>query len=93
MPVILATQEAEIRKITVQSQPKQIVCETLSPKYPSQRWASGVDHVVGPEFKPQYGKKKKSILFNIIAEYTYFRISIYHIDRNRNFLSLISELC
>jgi hypothetical protein len=30
MPVILATQEAEIRRIMVQSQPSQIVCETLS---------------------------------------------------------------
>jgi hypothetical protein len=29
-PVILATQEAEIRRITVQSQPGQTVCETLS---------------------------------------------------------------
>jgi hypothetical protein len=32
MPVILATQEAEIRRITVQSQPRQIVQETLSQK-------------------------------------------------------------
>jgi hypothetical protein len=30
--VILATQEAEIRRIEVQSQPRQIVCETLSQK-------------------------------------------------------------
>jgi hypothetical protein len=29
-PVILATQEAEIRRTAVQSQPGQIVCETLS---------------------------------------------------------------
>jgi hypothetical protein len=29
-PVILATQEAEIRRIMVQSQPRQIVHETLS---------------------------------------------------------------
>jgi hypothetical protein len=29
-PVILATQEAEIRRITVRRQPKQIVHETLS---------------------------------------------------------------
>jgi hypothetical protein len=29
-PVILVTQEAEIRRITVPSQPRQIVCETLS---------------------------------------------------------------
>jgi hypothetical protein len=30
MPVILATQEAEIRRILVQSQPRQIVLETLA---------------------------------------------------------------
>jgi hypothetical protein len=29
-PVILVTQEAEIRRITVQSQPREIVHETLS---------------------------------------------------------------
>jgi hypothetical protein len=32
MPVFLATQEAEINRITVQSQPRQIVCKTLSQK-------------------------------------------------------------
>jgi hypothetical protein len=32
MPVILATEEAEIRRIVVRSQPRQIVCETLSRK-------------------------------------------------------------
>jgi hypothetical protein len=32
-PVILATQEAEIRKIGVQSQPSQIIQETLAYKY------------------------------------------------------------
>jgi hypothetical protein len=31
------TQEAEIRRIRVQSQPRQIVRETLSRKYPSQK--------------------------------------------------------
>jgi hypothetical protein len=37
MPVILATQEAEIRRIEVQSQPWKIVPETLSQKNPSQK--------------------------------------------------------
>jgi hypothetical protein len=32
MPLILATLEAEIRRITVQSQPRQIVHNTLSRK-------------------------------------------------------------
>jgi hypothetical protein len=36
-PVILATQEAEIRRITVRSQPGQIVQETLSQKHPSPK--------------------------------------------------------
>jgi hypothetical protein len=34
-PVILATHNAEIRKIALQSQPGKIVHETLSQKYPS----------------------------------------------------------
>jgi hypothetical protein len=57
-PVILATQEAEIRRITVQSQPRQTVHETLSLKKKSQKRASGVTQGVGPKFKPQYHKKK-----------------------------------
>jgi hypothetical protein len=36
-PVILATQEAEIRRIAVQSQPEQIVQEILSRKYLTQK--------------------------------------------------------
>jgi hypothetical protein len=32
MPIILATQEAEIRRIKVQNQPEQIVCKTPSQK-------------------------------------------------------------
>jgi hypothetical protein len=42
MPAILASQEAEIRKIMVQSQPRQIVLETLSRKNPSQQSVGGV---------------------------------------------------
>jgi hypothetical protein len=37
MPVIQATQEVEIRRMAVQSQPRQIVHETLSQKYPTQK--------------------------------------------------------
>jgi hypothetical protein len=36
-PVILASQEAEIRRIAVQSLPRQIVQETLSQKTLSQK--------------------------------------------------------
>jgi hypothetical protein len=57
MPIILATQEADIRRITVQSQPRQIVHETLSQKYLTQKGMVGVAQGVGPEFKPQYHEK------------------------------------
>jgi hypothetical protein len=59
MPIILTTQEADIRKITVRSQPRQIVCKTLSQKYPSQKTAGGAAQDVDPEFKPQYCKRNK----------------------------------
>jgi hypothetical protein len=58
-PVIPATQEAESRRITVQSQPKQIIHETLSQKTLQKNRAGGVAKGEGPEFKPQYYKKKK----------------------------------
>jgi hypothetical protein len=35
--LFLATQDAEIRRIMVQSQPRLIACETLSQKNPSQK--------------------------------------------------------
>jgi hypothetical protein len=54
MSIILATQEAEIRRIMVQSQPWQIVLETLSRTNPSQKRAGQVVQGVDPEFKPQY---------------------------------------
>jgi hypothetical protein len=39
---------------------QQIVCETLSQKYPTpKKMAGGVAQGVGPEFKLQYHKKKK----------------------------------
>jgi hypothetical protein len=51
-PVILATQEAEIKRIMVRSQPGQTACETLS-----QKRAGVVAQGIGPEFKPQYHNK------------------------------------
>jgi hypothetical protein len=43
MPIILATQEAEIRRTEVQSQPGQMVLETLSQKAlsPKKGWWNG----------------------------------------------------
>jgi hypothetical protein len=60
-PIILTIQEAEIRRITVQSQAEQIVYETLSRKYLTQKRSGGMDQGVGPEFKPQYCKKKSTL--------------------------------
>jgi hypothetical protein len=57
MPIILATQEAEIRRITVQSQAGQIVRKTLSRKTLHKNRAGGVAQGEGPKFKPQYYKK------------------------------------
>jgi hypothetical protein len=45
-PVILASYEAEIRRMDVQSQPGQTVCETLSGRCPAQKRASGVAQLV-----------------------------------------------
>jgi hypothetical protein len=52
-PVIPATQKAEIRKIAVQSQPRQIVPETLSQgkKNHKEKRAGAVAQDIGPEFK------------------------------------------
>jgi hypothetical protein len=66
MPIILATQEAEIRRIMVRSQPRQIVCKTLSQKSPHKhkthkhkKGPGGVAQGIVPEFKPLYCKKKR----------------------------------
>jgi hypothetical protein len=58
MSIILASQETEIRRTEVRSQPRQIVCETLSQKKLQKR-THGLTQGVGPEFKPQYRKKIK----------------------------------
>jgi hypothetical protein len=53
-PIILTIQEAEIRRIMVQSQPRQIVHETLCKKniyILSEKRAGGVAQGVGPEFE------------------------------------------
>jgi hypothetical protein len=47
MPVIPATQEAEIRRIEVRNQSWQIVKETLSQKYTTDKRTGGGAQVVG----------------------------------------------
>jgi hypothetical protein len=69
MTVFLTTQEAMIRKMEVQSQPRQIVRATLSRKDPSQRRAGGVAQGVGLRSNPippiPRTQKKKASPFNI----------------------------
>jgi hypothetical protein len=43
----------------VQSQPGQLLRETLSWKNPSRKRVGEVAQGIGPEFKPQYSKKKE----------------------------------
>jgi hypothetical protein len=47
-------------RLWFKGQPGQIVCETLISKTPITKRTGGVAQGVGPEFKPQYHKKKKN---------------------------------
>jgi hypothetical protein len=58
-PVILATQEAEIRSITVRSQPQANSSRDPISKNPSQKRACRVAQGVGPEFNPPKTAKKQ----------------------------------
>jgi hypothetical protein len=66
-PVILATQEAEIRSIAVRSQPWRIVCETPISENKKGGGAGGVAQGVGPEFKPQYPSKKNHLTVSEVS--------------------------
>jgi hypothetical protein len=57
VPIILATQEAKIRRIEVQSQPGQISSRDPISKILNTKRSGGVPQ--GPEFKLQYCQKKK----------------------------------
>jgi hypothetical protein len=53
-PIILATQEAEVRRIEVQSQPPPFwIVERPYLKKPIKKRAGGVAQGVDPKFKPQ----------------------------------------
>jgi hypothetical protein len=61
IPVILATQNAEIRRIMVQSQPGQVVPGDLISKESITKigLVKWLKVCVGPEFQPQYRKTTK----------------------------------
>jgi hypothetical protein len=58
-PIILAPQEAELKRIKVQSQPRANSSRDPIYKILNIKRASGVAQSEGPEFKPQYSKEKK----------------------------------
>jgi hypothetical protein len=64
MSVILTTQEAEMRRITVQSQPGQIVHKTLSRENPSQQRA--VEWLTTLSSSLSTAKKKKKLKTKIL---------------------------
>jgi hypothetical protein len=89
-PVILATQEAEIRWITFQSQPRQNVWESLSWTNSSQK-RTGEWLKVHPEFKPQYSKKqnktKKTLVIcasELLARQIFFSTLDLHFFKAEN---------
>jgi hypothetical protein len=62
MPIAVATQEAEIRRTIVQSQLEANSSRDSTGKKLSQKRAGGLAQGAGPEFKPQYCKKKIVII-------------------------------
>jgi hypothetical protein len=58
-PVVLAMQEAEIRRIKVQRAWANSSVRPYPEKILHKKRAGGVVQAVGPEFKPQYHQKKK----------------------------------
>jgi hypothetical protein len=64
VPVRLATQEAEVRRIVVRNQPRQTDGETLSQKNPSKNGlgAGAMVQGVGHVQTPVPPKKKKKII-------------------------------
>jgi hypothetical protein len=59
MPVIIAAQEAEKRRITAQSQSRQIVHKTLSQKNPSPKGLEVWFKVKALSSSPSTAKKKR----------------------------------
>jgi hypothetical protein len=74
------TEEAEIRRIMVRSQPRQIVPQDLISKNLHKNRAGGVAQGENPEFRSQYCKKK-------ISEYVRCEC-----DFRTTFVSYVTEL-
>jgi iron only hydrogenase large subunit-like protein len=66
MPIILATQEAEIRRVAIQSQMGQIVQETLSQKTYHRKGLAKCLKVWALSSNPCTAKKKKKVRFCIL---------------------------
>jgi hypothetical protein len=65
--IILATREAEIRRIALKASPDKSFVRPYLEKNPTQKRAGGVAQGVGPEFKLQYWKtKNKTISFSLL---------------------------
>jgi hypothetical protein len=62
---------------STQSQPGQIVCETLSQKNPPHERAGGVAQGLGPEFNSQYWEKKKKKVVQVSLLYADLNSSPY----------------
>jgi hypothetical protein len=93
-PVILAIQEAEIRRISVWSQPGQIVHKTLSQKYPSQKRTGGVTQGVGRVQTPVLQKKiktKTKKLQVVCGNYCCFKEKSDILKQSAHYKSSISE--
>jgi hypothetical protein len=59
-PIILATQEAEIKRLLIRSQPGKIVCETLSQQYPTLKRDGRLAQVVEPLLSRQFSVQTHS---------------------------------
>jgi hypothetical protein len=69
-------------RIVVQSQPRQIVCETLSQNTLHKNRAGGAAQGEGPQFKPQYHKTNKETK-NLMTSYWRRTYSVLF-DHRRN---------
>jgi hypothetical protein len=65
-PEILATREAEIRRIVVQSQSRQNSSQDPISKKPNTKKAGGVTQGISPEFKSQYHKKQACFVYYVV---------------------------